>query len=77
MDIAFRTDGRWGRKMLKWRPRTGPRSMDESPDALPATKITSHRDGCPIIIKKNCLKTSVTRLLGLAIMGIGKGCFSQ
>ena len=29
--IALRTDGRWGRKVLEWRPRTGKRSVGRPP----------------------------------------------
>ncbi|KAJ8705153.1 hypothetical protein PYW07_010980 [Mythimna separata] len=29
--IASRTDGRWGRKVLEWRPRTGRRSVRRPP----------------------------------------------
>jgi hypothetical protein len=29
--IARRTDGRWGGKVLEWRPRTGRRSVGRSP----------------------------------------------
>ncbi|CAH2217742.1 jg15075 [Pararge aegeria aegeria] len=29
--IAWRTDGRWGFKVLEWRPRTGKRSVSRPP----------------------------------------------
>ncbi|CAH2237348.1 jg12062 [Pararge aegeria aegeria] len=29
--LARRTDGRWGLKVLEWRPRTGKRSLDRPP----------------------------------------------
>ncbi|CAH2245272.1 jg5104 [Pararge aegeria aegeria] len=31
MAIARRTDGRWGLKVLEWRPRTGKRSVGRPP----------------------------------------------
>ena len=31
VNIARRTDGRWGRKVLEWRPRTGKRSVGRPP----------------------------------------------
>ncbi|CAH2260536.1 jg18256 [Pararge aegeria aegeria] len=30
-NIARRTDGRWGLKLLEWRPRTGKRSVGRPP----------------------------------------------
>ncbi|CAH2267515.1 jg22603 [Pararge aegeria aegeria] len=68
--IARRTDGRWGLKVLEWRPRTGKRSVGRPPTRT-AGLLGRHRAKFPQKIIKNFKNGSI--LQGVRHCGLRLG----